>query len=325
MNMKSKTVVGVVACLVLAGSMSIYAQEKDACGKPMTDAKKSQRALDMLEIQNVASAHEYYHGAFLHNEEIRDIWSKRDDIAWKNNNDYYANRKDFNNFYGVGIKQANPLGALWYHMLTTPIIEVSGDGQTAQAIWMSFGNVSGAGGTGTMSQWTEEKYSMDFIKEDGKWKIWHLRTYVEYYSPFQKSWTESNLAAPTGSANEQKMGGGAPPSGDKDKSAGGPPQGQAGQQGGAPPQGGQQGASAPPQGQQGGTAATVKEEPGAKFDMKPTENGNYYEGYHPERVKPVIDPIPPMPYCTWKDTTPTILQKDQTADVVSGKIRYDSK
>jgi hypothetical protein len=299
-------VTALLAAMALAAPVA-RAAELDSCGKPMTDAKKAQLALDMLEIQNVASAHEYYHGAFLHGEELRDIWSKRDDIGWKNNNDYYANRKDLNHFYAEGITQANPLGALWYHMLTTPIITVSGDGQTAKAIWMSFGNVSGAGGTGTMSQWTEEKYSMDFIKEDGKWKIWHLRTYVEYYSPFQKSWTESNLAAPAGSANEQKMGGGAPPSGDdKDK-------------GGA--------AGAPPQGQQGGgTAATVKEEPGAKFDnMKPTENGNYYEGYHPERKKPVIDPIPPQPYCTWKDTTPTIIDGDHTNEVISGKIRYGVK
>jgi len=266
-------------------------QAKDACGKPMTAEKIAQRALDYMEINNVAGAHEYYHSAFLHKEEIENAWSKRADIAWQNNADFYKTRKSVWNFYAEGIKQADPLGALWYHMLTTPVIEISGDGQTAKGIWMSFGNVSGAGNGGTMSQWTEEKYGMDFIKEDGKWKIWHLRTYVEYYSPFQKSWTESNLAAPTGSKNAQSMGGGAPAGDDKDKG-----------QAGAPPQGGQQG---PPQGQQGGkkeTSSTVKEEPGANLSgdlMKPDENGTYYEGYHPERKKPAYDPQIPAPYCTW--------------------------
>jgi len=274
-----------VACLLAAFALiatAVQAQVKDACGKPMTAEKIAQRSLDMLEIQNAAGAHEYYHSAFKHKEEIEDVWSKRDDIAWQNNNDFYKNRKSVWAFYAEGIKQANPLGALWYHMLTTPIIEVAGDGQTAKAIWMSFGNVSGAGGGGggAMSQWTEEKYGMDFIKEDGVWKIWHLRTYVEFYSPFTKSWTESNLAAPKGSANEQQMGGGPPP----------------GAQGGPP-----QGAGAPPQGQ--GTSATVKQEPGASFQMaKPDENGNFYEGYHPERTAPAFDPVPPKPYCTWKDT-----------------------
>ena len=47
-------------------------------------------------------------------------------------------------FYIDGLKQMKKDGALWYHMLTTPVIEVSGDGKTARGIWMSFGNVTGA-------------------------------------------------------------------------------------------------------------------------------------------------------------------------------------
>jgi len=274
-----KSIMKYAACLLLAG-MAVgtgFAQDKDACGKVITESAKVQRAIDMWDISNVASSHEYYHGAFLHKREIEEIFSKRDDISWKNNNDYYKNRKSVWNFYAEGIKQANPLGALWYHMLTTPIIQVAADGQTAKAIWMSFGNVSGATGEGkAMSQWTEEKYGMDFIKEDGKWKIWHLRTYVEYYSPFDKSWTVSNLAAPKGSSNAMNISVGPMNEDDKDKD------------------------------KAKGPSATVKEEPGAKFNadmMKPDENGDYYIGYSPERKTPIMDPVPPAAYCHFDEAT----------------------
>src|SRR5262249_36136111 len=97
----------------------------------------------------------------------------------------------------------------WYHMLTTPVIEVAGDGKTAKGVFMSFGNVSGtmvAGGKAT-SQWTQEKYGMDFVKENGRWKIWHLRTYVDFYVPTDKSWldpTANSAAAPPPSQTAAK-------------------------------------------------------------------------------------------------------------------------
>jgi hypothetical protein len=270
------------------------AEETNACGKKMTAEMKAQKALDILEIQNMASMHEYYHSALMHEAELDNVWSKRDDISWKNNSDYYANRKAVYNFYGEGVKKMDKTAALWYHMLATPVIVVAGDGQTAKAVWQSFGNVSGT----NMAQWTQEKYSMDFIKEDGKWKIWHLRTYVEFYTNVdsEKLWVTQNQAAPAGAKNASQMGGGAPPS---DAQGGAP---------GAPP-GGQAGAGAPPSGGQGGKApsVTIKEEAGGgiKFDeelSKPTENGNYYEGFS-EKYMPIFKPVPPSPYCTWKDTT----------------------
>jgi hypothetical protein len=283
------------------------AEDTNACGKKMTAEMKAQKALDILEIQNMASMHEYYHSALMHEDELNNVWSKRDDISWKNNSDYYANRKAVYNFYGEGVKKMDKTAALWYHMLATPVIVVAGDGQTAQAVWQSFGNVSGT----NMAQWTEEKYSMDFIKEDGKWKIWHLRTYVEFYTNVdsEKLWVTQNQAAPAGAKNASQMGGGgAPPSGGQggQGGAGAPPSG--GQGGmGAPPSGGQGGMGAPPSGGQGGPSVTIKEEAGGgiKFDeelSKPTENGNYYEGFS-EKYMPKFKPVPPSPYCTWKDTT----------------------
>ena len=218
-------IMGFIYSVAFAASVQIaqVAEDTNACGKKMTAEMKAQKALDILEIQNMASMHEYYHSALMHEAELDNVWSKRDDIAWKNNSDYYANRKAVYNFYGEGVKKMDKTAALWYHMLATPVIVVSGDGQTAKAVWQSFGNVSGT----NMAQWTQEKYSMDLIKENGIWKIWHLRTYVEFYTNVdaEKLWLTQNLAAPAGAKNASQMGGGgAPPAGDK-AGAGAPPGG----------------------------------------------------------------------------------------------------
>jgi hypothetical protein len=50
--------------------------------------------------------------------------------------------------------------------------------------------------------------------------------------------------------------------------------------------------------------ATIKEEPGASFEMaEPDEKGNYYEGYSIKRV-PTLAPALPQPYCSFSETTP---------------------
>jgi len=296
-------IAGFMCSMALAADFGIaqVAEETNACGKKMTAEMKAQRALDIAEIINIAGMHEYYHSALMHKEEYENIWSKRDDISWKNNSQYFANRKDFYIFYVEGCPTGEQKrGALWYHMLCTPVVVVAGDGQTAQAVWQSFGNVSGT----NMLQWTEEKYAMDFIKEDGKWKIWHLRTYVEFYtnadSSNTKLWASQNLAAPEGASNAGMPGGFTTPAAVVSQSGqggqGAPPSSGQGPQG-APPSGGQGGAGAPPGGGQGAPPSG-----GGGGMGQATETGNYYEGYS-SNYMPIFKPVPPSPYCTWTDTT----------------------
>jgi len=40
--------------------------------------------------------------------------------------------------------------------------------------------------------WMYEKYAIDFIKEDGKWKIWHFNALCDFSTPYDKSWVESS-------------------------------------------------------------------------------------------------------------------------------------
>lgn len=175
-----------------------------------------QRLNDIHEIQNVMSLHEYYHTAGMHKEEVEEIWAQETpgvswetgdlgrfegiDAIWKIYVDGKAMMGEVNLkgmrklFPEIEDKEENMfIGTMNVHTLTTPIIEVAGDGKTAKGVWMSPGHVTQLLGGDLVATWTWEKYAVDFVKENGKWKIWHFHVYTDFSTPFEKSWLENSL------------------------------------------------------------------------------------------------------------------------------------
>jgi hypothetical protein len=84
-------------------------------------------------------------------------------------------------------------GVMAVHALTTPVIEVAGDGKTAKAVWVSPGHITGGPFTADGSikaHWAWMRYGNDFLLEDGEWKIWHLHIFGIFMCPYDKSWAE---------------------------------------------------------------------------------------------------------------------------------------
>ena len=182
--------------------------------------QKIQRALDIAEVQNVMSRHAYYHGAGHHLQELRNIWVKEDG-AWAatasfgQNHGYWVGIERIKQYYGelneknrkknlvmvsrlhpeVAIAEENEgVGSMIMHTLTTPIIEVAGDGKTAKGMWYSPGQVTEVGEDGKpMAMWMWEKYGADLVKEDGKWKLWHIHMYTDFAVPPGKSWIDPSV------------------------------------------------------------------------------------------------------------------------------------
>jgi len=207
--MKSKTLCLIIlTCFVMVGFSSQAAfAKKNACGKEMTAAEMSERALDIQEIQNVMSYHALYGSpGGNHDTELALIWAqKAKDITFAGNG--YIYKGDIavhQNTYGYGtgtknnsetqtasqmIQQAAP-GNTSFRTLNTPIIVVAGDGQTAKAFWYTIGwSADIRDGKGS-SSWSMEKYGIDFLKEDGAWKIWHFHVYNDWDVPMGKDLAE---------------------------------------------------------------------------------------------------------------------------------------
>jgi hypothetical protein len=86
----------------------------------------------------------------------------------------------------TGASNQPPMGlgkTLAEHPLTTPVIQIARDGKTAKAIWWSPGMERGG--------WAYGKYAVDFVKEDGAWRIWHLKWFRIFITPYNQSYTES--------------------------------------------------------------------------------------------------------------------------------------
>lgn len=176
-----------------------------------SDQQALQHTYDIYMIKNVMGRHAWYHALGKHREELDTIWSKRDDISWGNGAgfwigrdvlyNYYADSKDVQDLATLKLKakkdpsiEVKPenynLGVLLMHTLTTPLVEVADDGETAQAMWYSLGQVTNAGADGSATgMWMQERYAVDFIKEDGQWKIWHFFVGTDMSVPAGEAFT----------------------------------------------------------------------------------------------------------------------------------------
>lgn len=175
--------------------------------------QKVQKALDFAEIQNVFARHVYIMSS--PTDEMELIWAKKhDDICFSQSWGIWVGQKSVKNYYHSrsqdeqrktldairkwhpdipdDIKFANA-GNMGFHMLTTPIIEIAEDGKTAKGMWYTpgFGTHFNDKTGQWEAEWANEKYAVDFIREDGKWKIWHFCVYRDFSTPFNKSWVDT--------------------------------------------------------------------------------------------------------------------------------------
>jgi hypothetical protein len=145
------------------------------------------------EIRNLVSNYCFEHNCAL-NMRFFANWSKRDDIRhempWGNTTG--AENLEYNRPDGDVIRHPFDAavmgkGALFIHFTDTPVIEVADDLQTAKAVFLSPGiEVAGAQG----GVWAYSKYGFEFIKEDGKWKVWHMRIFPIFRNGYFDSFAE---------------------------------------------------------------------------------------------------------------------------------------
>jgi len=166
--------------------------------------KKVQVHEDVRQIANMMGRYIYKHEVYQDAEFLDSIFANRDDISWEVahmgvflGRDGVKRTLDAHSGIGDGQdKDKVPMmkmeGVMIMHTLTTPVIEVAEDGQTAKGVWISPGHETGPDReTGKhRGQWCWTKYGCDFIKEDGQWKLWHYHVYRIFRTPYDMDWAE---------------------------------------------------------------------------------------------------------------------------------------
>ena len=172
---------------------------------------EANRALAYSEVQNVAHRFCWYHQSFRDDLIISEgLWAKKaPDIHSEHGPSGVYQGYDSVIKWHQG--RPTPPGKILFHAYTTPIIEIAGDCKTAKGVWLMAGAEGGAMPAdvnkdeevvpeSTMvgaeagskfrnwATWAWCKYAIDFIVEDGQWKIWHFHCYDLLRASYDMDW-----------------------------------------------------------------------------------------------------------------------------------------
>ncbi len=162
--------------------------------------ERIRRVWDAENIKDLMARRSFYLANDQRREELNALWvakpEHRESASFGSNWGYYVGMDAISNYYVVrhdyerkaqlaGYCAAHPevenrlenqgYGCYVCRPMSTPLVVISGDGETAKGIWYSIGVDCAASGEGEAEcRWFNDKVAADFVKEDGEWKIWHL-------------------------------------------------------------------------------------------------------------------------------------------------------
>jgi hypothetical protein len=73
------------------------------------------------------------------------------------------------------------------HMTVNPVIEIVRDGLSARSHWLS----PGAAGTDRSASWIWGPFYVDYVKEDGRWRIAHSNLVPLFRNRYETSWAQA--------------------------------------------------------------------------------------------------------------------------------------
>ena len=169
----------------------------------MSEQKELMLQAERLEAaqacRNLMGRYSYLHTAF-RNKEFMELWAKRDDVSQTMPFGKFVGYEGvYQSYVGFHGDRYNPedyeqlRGLMMIHEMCTDVIEVAADGKTAKGIWISPGTETAPSPGKEKGAWCWGKYEVEFIKEDGVWKFWHMTLYPLFLTPYNRSWGEPAL------------------------------------------------------------------------------------------------------------------------------------
>ena len=165
----------------------------------LSDEDMIQMVTDIEEVRDLMSLRSYYQAADKRQEELDELWVSEPMHASKasygSNWGYYYGKAEVQRWYvdefkakrkaqlkayckAQGVAEDEKLlgaGSMVMCPLSTSIVRIAKDGQSAKGIWYSIGQQTDLQPDGTAKgQWQYNKICADFVKEGGKFKIYHI-------------------------------------------------------------------------------------------------------------------------------------------------------
>jgi hypothetical protein len=205
------TIIAALAWGTLAGAGTAFGADEPTKGSAKAStthlvdsgdlALQIERVRARGEIENLMGRYSFNHTAGMHAQCV-DLFAMKTpglhvEMVWGVYNGPEGIRKLYPGFHAWS--DGNGIGKMFIHTMTTPVIEVAGDGMTAKGVWVSPGSETMQPGNDLTlepkGRWSWIKYGADFIKEEGQWKIWHMHVYGLFSSDPDKSWVDEKFNA----------------------------------------------------------------------------------------------------------------------------------
>jgi hypothetical protein len=148
-----------------------------------------QRLEDTLEIQKLQARYVHYLFTQKFDRIVDDCFAKQaPDVSVEfSDSGVYRGLESIRRLYKAFEATKRIPGFFILHMAVNPYIEIARDGRSARSHWLS----PGAAGSDTSAAWIWGPYFVDYVKEDGVWRIVHSNLAPLFRNRYEVSWAEA--------------------------------------------------------------------------------------------------------------------------------------
>jgi len=194
--------------LTLLSSQTVSAQDAPAIANPgQTDlieklAARVQHLEDLLAIQQLQSKYNQLLFTQDYARIVEECFAKKAEGIEVEFSDsgVYRGRAGVERLYKAFEATKKIPGFFTMHLTVNPYIVIAGDGQSARSSWMSPGATASSAG----ARWVWGPYYVDYVREDGEWRIRKTRFAPLFRNRYENSWvTETDHGSVRGALSTQ--------------------------------------------------------------------------------------------------------------------------
>lgn len=174
-----------------------------------TDLEMIQRVWDVEEVKKLAAKRCYYIANDWRARELDELWVQEPEAqktaSFGRNWGYYVGMDAIRKYYVTRHNEKLDAlpgenhgdGCLFHHPVSTGLVREAYDGKTARGLWYCISQETiPVSGTEADARWYMEKLAIDFLKENGKWKIWHVVVATDLQSEAGANYMEQDVDLP---------------------------------------------------------------------------------------------------------------------------------
>lgn len=183
-------------------------QENAAIEAQLPELENAARQADAYrQVCNAQASHNWGYYQHLHKDELDQYWAQTvDSIVYAHGREaFYGHESTYQYYietpkrmcengrinalknYGIQVDPPEGPGYRVHNVISSPVVEIAGDGNTAQGIWMAHTFMSQIDPDGGASpSFGLAKYGDEFYFENNTWKMWHRRDYVDTMLPCKR-------------------------------------------------------------------------------------------------------------------------------------------